>query len=79
MMFLFGATFEFPVILVALQLARVITPKQLLAWWRWAVISITLAAAIFTPSGDPLSMLALAIPLTAFYFLSILIGKLARR
>ncbi len=79
MMFLFGITFEFPVVLVALQLARVVTPKQLLAVWRWAVIGITLAAAIFTPSGDPLSMLALAIPLTLFYFLSILIGKLARR
>jgi len=79
MMFIFGITFEFPVLLVALQLARVVTPAQLLSWWRWAVISITLAAAIFTPSGDPLSMLALAIPLTVFYFLAILIGKLARR
>ena len=36
--------------------------KQLLSWWRWAVIGITLVAAIFTPSGDPFSMLALAIP-----------------
>ena len=79
MMFLFGATFEFPVILVALQSAHVITPKQLLSWWRWAVIGITLAAALFTPSGDPLSMIALAIPLSLFYFLAILIGKLARR
>jgi sec-independent protein translocase protein TatC len=79
LMFLFGATFEFPVILVGLELARVVTPKQLLAWWRWAIISITLVSAIFTPSGDPLSMLALAIPLTVFYFVSILIGKIARR
>ncbi len=79
MMFLFGATFEFPVLLVGLQLARVVTPAQLLSWWRWAVIGITLASAIFTPSGDPLSMLALAVPLVFFYFLSILIGKLARR
>ena len=79
MMFLFGVTFEFPVLLVALQIARVVTPAQLLAWWRWAIIGITVAAAVFTPSGDPLSMLALAIPLVAFYFLSILVGKLARR
>jgi sec-independent protein translocase protein TatC len=43
------------------------------------VIGITLAAAIFTPSGDPISMIVLAVPLIVFYFLSILIGKLARR
>jgi len=76
MMVLFGSTFELPVILVALQLAHIVTPRTLLDWWRWAVISLTLIAAIFTPSSDPFSMLALAVPLVAFYFLAILIGKL---
>lgn len=79
MMVLFGAAFEFPVILVGLELVRVVTPAQLLRWWRWAVIGITAAAAIFTPSSDPFSMLALAVPLVAFYFLSIGIGKLLGR
>ncbi len=79
MMLLFGLTFEFPVVLVALQLARVVTPGQLLHWWRWAVISITVVAAVFTPSSDPFSMLALAVPLVAFYFISIGVGKLFRR
>ena len=79
MMIIFGLTFEFPVVLVGLELARVVTPAQLLSWWRWAIIGITLAAAIFTPSGDPFSMMVLAVPLIAFYFLAILIGKLARR
>jgi sec-independent protein translocase protein TatC len=79
MMIIFGLTFEFPVILVALEMAHVVTPAQLLHAWRWAIIGITLAAAIFTPSGDPFSMLVLAVPLVAFYFLSIGIGKLAGR
>ena len=79
MMIIFGLTFEFPVLLVSLELARIVTPSQLLGWWRWAVISITLAAAVFTPSGDPLSMLALAVPLVACYFLAIGVGKLAGR
>jgi len=43
------------------------------------VIGITVAAAVLTPSGDPLSMLALAVPLVGFYFLAIGIGKLAGR
>jgi len=79
MMALFGITFEFPVVLVSLELLGVVTPKKLLSWWRWAVIGIALAAAIFTPSSDPFSMLALAVPRTAFYFVSIAIGKILGR
>jgi sec-independent protein translocase protein TatC len=79
MMFLFGITFEFPVVLVGLQLIGVVKPAQLLHAWRWAVIGLTLVAAIFTPSADPLSMLVLAVPLVSFYFLSIGIGKLLGR
>lgn len=79
MMVLFGLTFEFPVVLVALQLARVVTPAALLRHWRWAVIGITIAAAVFTPSSDPFSMCALAVPLILFYFAAIGVGKLFRR
>ncbi|NNN02168.1 MAG: twin-arginine translocase subunit TatC [Acidimicrobiaceae bacterium] len=79
MMFIFGITFEFPVVLVAIELAGLVSPAQLLHSWRYAVIAITVAAAVLTPSGDPLSMMAMAVPLTAFYFLAIGIGKLMRR
>ena len=79
MMFIFGVTFEFPVVLVAMELVGVVTPKQLLHYWRYALIGITVASAVFTPSGDPLSMMALAIPLTIFYFLAIGVGKLLKK
>jgi sec-independent protein translocase protein TatC len=79
MMALFGLTFQFPVVLVSLELARVVTPARLLRSWRWAVIIITVVAAVATPSSDPFSMLALAVPLVAFYFISIAIGKLLGR
>lgn len=79
LMVLFGATFEFPVVLVALQIAGVVSPASLLRWWRWAVIAITVGAAVFTPSSDPFSMLALAVPLVLFYFAAIGVGKLLGR
>jgi sec-independent protein translocase protein TatC len=79
MMALFGLTFQFPVVLVSLELARVVTPARLLRSWRWAVIIITVVAAVVTPSSDPFSMLALAVPLVVFYFVSIGIGKLFGR
>jgi sec-independent protein translocase protein TatC len=79
LMALFGATFEFPVVLVSLELAGVVSPAKLASWRRWAIVLIVAGAAIFVPSGDPFSMLALAVPLYAFYELSILLGKLLRR
>ncbi len=78
-MFVFGITFEFPVVLVSLELAGVLSPNRLASWRRWAIVLITIVAAVITPSGDPFSMLALALPLYFFYEVSIVLGKLLRR
>jgi sec-independent protein translocase protein TatC len=75
----FGIAFEFPVLLVFLQLARVISSKQLAGWWRGAIVVIFGLAAVITPSQDPYSLLAMAGPMCLFYGGSILIGKLLRR
>jgi sec-independent protein translocase protein TatC len=79
MLFIFGIAFLFPVILVALELINVVTPKRLLKSWRYATIIIVIVAAVVTPSGDPLSMLALALPLMVFYFGAIGVGKLLHK
>ena len=78
-MLIFGITFLFPVVLVALELAGLVTPAQLLRSWRYAIIIITIASAVFTPSGDPVSMLVLAAPLVSFYFMAIAVGKLFKK
>jgi sec-independent protein translocase protein TatC len=79
MLFIFGVAFLFPVVLVALELINVVTPKRLLRSWRYAIIIIVVVTAVVTPSSDPLSMLALALPLVAFYFLAIGVGKLLHK
>jgi sec-independent protein translocase protein TatC len=79
LMAVFGITFEFPVVLVSLELAGVLKPAKLASWRRWAIVGLTAFAAIITPSGDPFSMLALAIPLYLFYEVSIIIGKVLLR
>ena len=75
----YGVGFEFPVLLVFLQMVGVITPKQLRKNWRYAILVIFFIAAVITPSGDPISMMALAAPMTLFYFASILIGMVLVR
>jgi sec-independent protein translocase protein TatC len=75
----FGVAFQFPVLLVFLQLVGVITPQALLKGWRYALMVIFVLAAVITPSGDPFSMLALAIPMSVFYLLAIGIGVIFQR
>ncbi len=75
----FGVGFQFPVLLVFLQLVGVITPQQLIGHWRYALIAIVVVAAVITPSGDPISLLALAIPMTILYFISYGVGLIFQR
>ena len=79
MMVAFGIAFEFPVVLVFLQLVRLVTPAALSKYRRHAIVGVFFAAAVLTPSQDPYSLFAMAIPMCIFYEISILLGKLARR
>jgi len=74
MILAFGLAFEFPVLLVFLQLARVLNSRQLGTWRRSAVVAIFVVAAVITPSQDPWSLFAMAGPMYVFYELSILYG-----
>jgi sec-independent protein translocase protein TatC len=74
MMLAFGVGFEFPIVLVFLQLAGMLSADTLRKYRRYSIVGITILVAVITPSGDPISMLALSIPMVLFYEISILIG-----
>lgn len=67
---LFGIAFELPVFLVTFNFIGFLSGKAILKPWRMWIFGITLFIAGFTPSADPLSMLLLAIPLIALYFMA---------
>ncbi|MFB7668738.1 twin-arginine translocase subunit TatC [Kitasatospora sp. NPDC056138] len=71
MVLVFGLAFEFPLLLVMLNFGGVVSGKRLLGWWRGMVMGITVFAAFATPSADPVSMLVLAAPIWALYFLAV--------
>ena len=75
----FGISFEFPVLLVFLQLARVLSTARLRRWRRGAIVGIFVFAAVITPSQDPVTMLAMALPMYVFYEAAIVIGRLFKR
>jgi sec-independent protein translocase protein TatC len=70
--FAFGVAFEFPVFLFAAAAFGAVSSKMLRSNRRWAVVIILVAAAVITPSGDPMTLLMLAVPLYLLYELSIL-------
>lgn len=76
---LFGLAFELPIFLIALNLIGFISGKAILRPWRVWIFGITLFTAAFTPTGDPLTMALLAVPLCLFYFSAGLIALLVDR
>lgn len=79
MVLAFGVGFLLPVLIVFLQLVNVITPQALLKQWRVSFMVIFVLAAVITPSGDPISMLALAIPMSLLFLVAVAIGFIAHR
>ncbi|MGI8984628.1 MAG: twin-arginine translocase subunit TatC [Acidimicrobiales bacterium] len=79
MVLAFGIAFEFPVLLVCLELAGVITSATLRRWRRPALVVIVAVAAVITPSQDPYSLFAMVVPMYLFYEASILIGRLLKK
>ena len=79
MMLAFGIGFEFPILLIFLQMAGIVQPETLRKYWRHAIVVVAIVVAVATPSNDPFSMLALAVPLWLFYGVALLFGLLRDR
>jgi sec-independent protein translocase protein TatC len=68
MMLLFGAGFEFPLLVVMLNLVGMVSGRRLLGWWRQAIFLMFLFGAVVTPTPDPFSMSILATCMAILYF-----------
>ncbi|MCB1245875.1 MAG: twin-arginine translocase subunit TatC [Acidimicrobiia bacterium] len=71
----FGISFEFPVFLFAAMAVGVTTSQKLRSGRRWAVIAILVVAAVITPTGDPLTLMMLSVPMYLLYEAAILAGR----
>ena len=74
-MFGFGLAFELPVFAYFLALLGLVNDKQMIAFFKYAIVIIFIVAALLTPP-DVLTQLLMAGPLLILYSLSILIVKL---
>jgi sec-independent protein translocase protein TatC len=76
---IFGLAFTYPVVLVFLEVVRVLPSARLRKWRRYAIVVLVAVASVITPSSDPFSFLAMAVPLVVFYEASILVGRILKR
>lgn len=67
MLVIFGAAFELPLLVIMANLAGVLSGKILKKSQRVAVFLIFLFAAVATPSTDPFTMCAMALPMVILF------------
>ncbi|MEP6525792.1 MAG: twin-arginine translocase subunit TatC [Nocardioidaceae bacterium] len=77
----FGVAFEIPLFVVLLNLAHVVSSRQLARWRSYIVFGTFVFAAVATPSTDPITMLFLALPMTGLFLIAEVITRVvdARR
>jgi sec-independent protein translocase protein TatC len=70
-MLLFGAAFEFPLLIGMLNFAGLVSAKRLLGWWRVAIFLMFFFAAVVTPTPDPFNMTILGLCMAVLYFAAV--------
>lgn len=64
----FGIGFQLPIVTFLLVKTGIVPVESLLRSWKHATVAIFALTMLLTPSGDPFTMLAMAVPLTGLFF-----------
>lgn len=79
LIFWMGVAFETPLVFFILSVVGVVTPRALIKNWRIAIVGASIAAAMITPTIDPVNMFLVMGPLLTLYVISILLAFIGVR
>lgn len=69
-----GLVFELPVLIFFLSLFGIVTPRFLIRNFRYALLVITVLAAVLTPTPDALTMILFMSVLVGLYFIGVAVS-----
>ena len=75
----FGVSFEFPIVLVFLSLIGIVDSRSLRKHRGMALILVLVVAAVVTPTQDPFTQTALAVPMYLLYEATIITVRAMKR
>jgi sec-independent protein translocase protein TatC len=71
----FGIVFEVPVVIAFLAMVGLVNWRWLAKYRRIAIVVNVTIAAIITPTGDPLNLAFMAVPMILFYEIGIVLAR----
>jgi len=71
-----GLAFQLPVLMFVVAKIGIVTAKQMRQWRKYAYLLLMIAAAIITPSTDPINLMVVAIPLVILYEFGVIISAI---
>lgn len=71
----FGVVFELPVVIAFLSMIGLVSAETFAKHRRIAILVNVFVAAIITPTGDPLNLAMMAVPMIVFYELGVLAAR----
>ena len=74
LLFWTGVTFQTPLVVMYLARFGIVSARQLLRWWRFAIVGAFVIAAIVTPTIDPVTQSLVAGPIIVLYFLGVILA-----
>ncbi len=74
-----AVVFELPMLIFFLARLGLVSARQLVKWFRWAVLAIFFIAALITPTPDIATQSVFAIPMILLYLLGIVVAAIFGR
>jgi len=75
----FGVSFQLPLVMLFLERIGIFTVESYVSFWKVSVLVICFLSMVLTPSGDPQSMILMAVPLLFLYVGGVLLCKMMPR
>ncbi len=71
-----GLVFEMPMLIFFFARIGLVSARQLLRWFRWAVLLIFVTAAVITPTPDVATQTVFAVPMIILYLIGVAVAAL---